>query len=404
MRRQQLSTVRKLVGAMAIAALAAPAANAAVPEAPSRDLPPASGIVKAEPQGQAAPAKVVPGQFIVKVKKEKDPKNLANKHGLKTKFTFKNAFNGFSAELSDKKLERVKHDPDVVGVEPVTEVDGGATQNWDLPWGLDRLDQRYRPYSGTFTYGYSGYGVNAYIIDSGIQTNHPQFGGRAVAAYDNVGDGWAGQDCHGHGTHVAGTVGGATYGVAKSVRLYSVRTLDCNNAGRSDRTIAAVDWVRANFRRPAVANISIQGPKSTFVNQAVTNLTNAGVFVATIAANWNTDACTVSPGSAPGTFTAAASDFYDNKASFSGWGACVDGYAPGVNVKSAYPGNRTTTMNGTSMAAPHVAGIIAVAKSAHGDGYSSATWVNWLKTNATPNVIGGNYAGTPNRLVFKGTL
>ena len=171
---------------------------------------------------------------------------------------------------------------------------------------------------------------------------------------------------------------------------------------------AGIDWVRANAAKPAVANISIGAPYSAALNQATTNLANSGVFVAVAAGNDGKDACTTSPSSAAGTFTVAASDSNDNRALLSNWssnyGGCVDGYAPGVNVKSAWPGSTTNVISGTSMATPHVTGIIAAAKQTSGDSYSSATWVTWLKNNATPNVIGGNIAGTPNRLVFKGTL
>jgi subtilisin family serine protease len=391
--------------AAVLSAVAAPSAMAALPGAPSSEAPSASGDAKAQRQSVATQAKdVVPGRFIVKLKGGKDAAVVAGAHGASLKSRFTSAMNGFTAEMTGAEVARMKRSPSVEAVEPVMKVEGSATQTASLPWGLDRIDQRYRPHSGSFTWGYSGAGVNAYIIDSGIQTNHPQFGGRATAVFDNVGDGWNGQDCHGHGTHVAGTVGSATFGVAKSVRLYGVRTLNCQNSGDTSKLIAAVDWVRRYARRPAVVNISIGAPRSALVNQAVTNLANSGIFVSVSAGNDNVDACTSSPASAVGTFTVAASDYYDNKASFSNWGGCVDGYAPGVNVLSAYPGNRQTTMNGTSMAAPHVAGIIAVAKSAYGDGYTSASWVNWLISNATANVIGGNFAGTPSRMVFKGTL
>ena len=394
--------------AAAVAAVAgAPAAQADVPPTAPASTEAATNDAKLRAQNQpatVASGEVVPGRFIVKVRHGKDPKALADENTAKPKFVFRDAFNGFSADLDSGKLAKLKRHPQVEGIEPVTVGSATATQTYDLPWGLDRIDQRSRPLSGGMTYSYTGAGVNAYIVDSGIQTSHPQFGGRASAVFDNVGDGRAGQDCNGHGTHVAGTVGGATYGVAKAVRLYSVRVLNCSGTTTSDKEMAALNWLRVNARRPAVVNVSIGGPKNTYLNQAVTNLANSGVFVSVAAGNDNLDACNASPASAPGSFTVAASNSYDQKWSSSNWGGCVDGYAPGVGVKSAYLNSTTTLMNGTSMAAPHVAGIIAVAKSAYGDGYSSSSWVSWLINNSTTNVISGNYTGTPNRLVWKGTL
>jgi len=389
------------------AAVGVPAAHADAPSAAPSTAEAAPNDAKLRAQGQpATPAAgdVVPGRFIVKVKHGKDPKAVASENAAKPKFVFRDAFNGFSADLDSGRLAKLKRHPQVEGIEPVTVASGTATQTYDLPWGLDRVDQRYRPLSGSMTYGHTGAGVNAYIVDSGIQTTHPQFGGRASAAFDNVGDGRAGQDCNGHGTHVAGTVGGATYGVAKAVRLYSVRVLNCSGTTTSDKEMAALNWLRVNARHPAVVNVSIGGPKDVFLNQAVTNLANSGVFVSVAAGNNNADACNASPASAPGSFTAAASDSADGKWTSSNWGGCVDGYAPGVGVKSSYLNSTTILMNGTSMASPHVAGIIALAKSAYGDGYPTSSWVSWLINNATPNVISGNYTGTPNRLVWKGTL
>lgn len=389
--------------ALAVSLLAPAAASAAVPPT---GVPPASGTYKAAPTTALRIGAVVPGRYIVRVRSARDPR--AESAGLQPTNVYRGGFRGFSARLTSGELRRVRRDRDVVAVEPVRVVTGAGYQTADLPWGLDRIDQRSRPLNGGFGWSATGAGVNAYIIDSGIQTNHPQFGNRAIADFDNVGDGYRGQDCYGHGTHVAGTLGGSTYGVAKGVWLRSVRTLDCRNSGDTAKLIEAVNWVRANFRRPAVATISISGPRNAGVNQAVTALANAGVFVSVAAGNSGTDACASSPASAPGTYTVAASDANDNRAVTSSWqsnwGRCVDTYAPGLNVKSAYPGSQVRVWGGTSMAAPLAAGVVAQAKSAYGDGYSTAAWVQWMNNNATTNVIGGNIAGTPNRLLFKGGL
>jgi len=268
------------------------------------------------------------------------------------------------------------------------------------PWGLDRIDQGALPLSRTYTYTGTGAGVHAYIIDTGIWTLQPEFGGRA----NNVFDAYhaTGEDCNGHGTHVAGTNGAATFGVAKAVSLHGVRVLSCAGIGLNSDVIAGVDWVSANHVNPAVANMSLGGGKSAALDQAVTNLWNSGVFLAVAAGNDNVDACTESPSGAPSVFTVAASEKTDAKASYSNWGTCVELYAPGSAIKSTYLAT-TMTLSGTSMATPHVVGVSALYKATFGDA-SSATVANWIITNSTAGVITGNVSGTPNRLLFKGTL
>jgi subtilisin family serine protease len=362
--------------------------------------------------GEAAPpdhpGAPIPGQYIVEVSRVSDPSAIAAAAGAHSKFVYRNAIKGFAAELNDHQVEALRHNPHVTAIEQDQVVKADSTEylSGGQPWGLDRIDQRFG-LDASYVYGYSGAGVRAYVIDSGIQTNHPDFGTRALAmfdAFEGTSQYNAGQDCNGHGTHVAGTIGGATYGVAKSALLRAVRVLDCTASGSTSTVIAGVDWVRANAIHPAVANMSLEGGYSALENQAVTNLVNAGVFVAVAAGNKAMPACYYSPASAPGTFTAAASSSSDARAWFSDYGACVDGYAPGVGVLSDWIGSRTNYDSGTSMASPHVAGVIALAKSAYGDGYSSPSWVNWLVSNSTPNVISGNPTGTPNLLLYKGAL
>jgi subtilisin family serine protease len=263
------------------------------------------------------------------------------------------------------------------------------------PWGLDRIDQRALPLSRSYTYNSTGAGVSVYVIDTGLQSNHPDFGGRARNVYDTFGGN--GEDCQGHGTHVGGTIGGATYGVAKSAQLRGVKVLNCSGSGSTSGIIAAVDWVRRNAAKPAVANMSLGGGYSGSLNTAVTNLVNSGVFVAVAAGNEGQNACNVSPASASGTYTVAA-DKTDTRASFSNYGACVDGYAPGVAIKSAWLTSGTNTISGTSMASPHVAGVAALYKSRNGD-VAASTIVSWINTNATANVIKSNPSQTPNRLL-----
>jgi subtilisin family serine protease len=239
------------------------------------------------------------------------------------------------------------------------------------------------------------------VIDTGIQTSHPDFGGRASVAYDALGGN--GQDCHGHGTHVAGTIGGATYGVAKAVTLKAVRVLDCSGSGSTSGIITALNWLASNHAARSVANMSLGGGLSSALNTAANNLVSSGVYLAVAAGNSNANACNTSPASAASAYTVAASTNTDAKASFSNYGSCVDGYAPGVNIKSDWLNSGTNTISGTSMASPHVAGVAALYKATYGDA-SAATITSWLNTNATANVITGNPSGTPNRLLYKAGL
>ncbi|HEX5871986.1 MAG TPA: S8 family peptidase [Longimicrobium sp.] len=213
----------------------------------------------------------------------------------------------------------------------------------------------------------------------------------------------SGTDCNGHGTHVAGTIGSTTYGVAKQVRLRGLRTLDCGGFGDISVTIAALDWLRLYHYKPAVANMSLRWAYSATMNTAVTSLSNAGVLMAVAAGNENSNACNYSPASTPVALTSAASTSTDAKAGFSNHGSCVDLYAPGENVLSTSTGSGTAVLSGTSMASPHTAGVAALYKATYGD-QPSSTVHSWIVTNATANVITGNPVGTPNRLLFKSTL
>jgi subtilisin family serine protease len=347
---------------------------------------------------------VIPGRYIVTVKDGSDPASVAKGRTADTRQVYRQAINGFSAKLSAAQVAKLKSMKRVATVEPDRVYTANATQNMDAngdPWGLDRIDQRNLPLSGTYTYNSSGSGVTAYVIDTGIATSHSDFGGRASNVYDALGGN--GQDCNGHGTHVAGTIGGSTYGVAKSVALRGVRVLGCDGSGSTSGIISALNWVASNAQKPAVANMSLGGGYSASLNSAATNLANSGVFLAVAAGNESQDACNVSPASAPGTYTVAASDRSDLRAYFSNFGGCVDGYAPGVDIKSAWLSGGTNTISGTSMASPHVAGVGALYKSANGDAASS-TIVNWVNSNATSGAIGANIGGTPNRLLYKAGL
>ncbi len=357
------------------------------------------------PQGIKAPllsaaGKKIEGDYIVVLREGVDPENLVRVKGVKAKHLYRSAVNGFAVSLNAEQLEAVRTDPNVEYVEEDQQIDMDATQS-GATWGIDRIDQRNRPLSGTYTYTTTASGVYAYVIDTGIYSSHSQFGGRASNVFDALGG--TGLDCNGHGTHVAGTIGSSTYGVAKGVQLRGLRTLNCSGSGATSGIIAAIDWVRLNRVNPAVANLSLGGGFSSTLNTAINNLANSGVYVAVAAGNENQNACNVSPASAASATTVAASTSTDARASYSNYGSCVDVYAPGSSITSTWLNGGTSSISGTSMASPHVAGVGALYKATYGNA-SSSTIDSWIKTNATANVITGNPSGTPNRLLYKGTL
>jgi subtilisin family serine protease len=373
---------------------------AAVPATATAANTGAGFVAPKPPPSGPARGKPIPGQYIVVLKSGATARSVAAITKVQPKYVYDAALNGFAAKLDRGQLIALQHNPQVAYIEQDMEVTADATQTAPT-WGLDRIDERTLPLSGSFTYNRTGAGVRVYIIDSGIRTSHSDFGGRALAVYDAFGG--SGQDCNGHGTHVAGTVGGSRYGVAKGVLLRAVRVLDCNGVGSWSGIIAGINWVANNHVKPAVANMSLGGGYNASVNAAVTNMINRGVFTAVAAGNSNLNACNFSPSSAPGTLTVAASNINDYKASFSNYGGCVDVYAPGVSITSDWYNGGTFTMNGTSMASPHAAGLGALYKANYGD---VASWVivSWIINNSTTGVIKGNISGTPNRLLFKGGL
>ena len=329
-------------------------------------------------------------------------KNMAVISGGKTTHVFKHAIQGFSIELSEDAANLLAEDPRIKFIEEDGIITASTTQN-SPPWGLDRIDQRDLPRNDQYTYTPTGAGVHAYIIDTGIRTTHSQFGGRANGTgFTSIADGNGTNDCNGHGTHVAGTVGGSTYGVAKGVSLHPVRVLDCQGNGSDSTVIAGVDWVTANHASPAVANLSLGGGASTALDTAIQNMINSGVSTAVAAGNdYGVDACTLSPARVAAAITVGSTTTSDAKSDFSNIGTCLDLFAPGSSILSAWYSSdtATNTISGTSMATPHVAGVAALYLQ-NNQFASPATVRDQIVNTSTTNHLTGIGTGSPNRLLY----
>ena len=325
---------------------------------------------------------------------------LAAVSGGSMRFTFSTSLKGFAAHMSAQAAAAIAEHPGVAYVEQDQEVRTSEVQTYTPTWGIDRVDQTLLPLDGQYSYGSTGSGVSVYIIDTGIRKTHVQFGGRAIGGYTAIADAYGTDDCNGHGTHVSGTIGGGQVGVAKSATLYAVRVLDCNGSGLVSGVIAGIDWVTANRRVPAVANLSLSGDYSDALNTAIQNSINSGVTYVVAAGNAATDACGYSPSSAGAAVTVAASTVGDQQASYSNFGPCVDIYAPGTAIVSAWNTSDDILVkaSGTSMASPHVAGAAALYLQAN-PGATPAQVSQAILASATVNALTLVASNTPNRLL-----
>ncbi|GIH04895.1 hypothetical protein Rhe02_29620 [Rhizocola hellebori] len=363
----------------------------------------------------ADPAKALPDSFIVVLKDSAgvgiQAAGIAAKHGVSPRFTYTSALKGFATQTTLAQARRIAADPAVAYVEQDQIV---TTQVFVQPnppsWGLDRIDERSLPLDMKYHYPNTAQRITAFIIDTGIRFTHQEFGGRAVLGIDTVGDGQNGNDCHGHGTHVAGTVGGRSVGIAKQVKLVAVRVLDCTGSGSFAGVIAGVDWVTTQALTThvlGVANMSLGAPgTSAAMETAVTNSIAANVHYSLAAGNsFGADACNFTPARTPRATTVGATDITDTRAGFSNIGTCLDLFAPGVNIYSAWAtaDNAYNTISGTSMASPHAAGTAALWRQRfpadNADQVAAA-----LAANATPGVVINPGVGSPNLLLFMGMI
>lgn len=437
-RRIRCALRAALIGAIALAGLysllpaAAQDAGPAAPAGPRLFLPVIAGA--ASPR-QASD--IIPGQYIVVLKppamraaagSAATEADLANRaaaaYGGEVLYVYDSALSGFAIRLPAGAAGLLAADANVAYIEPdrvaaipapvaaAAAGDGGgelalaatdATTQTNAVWGLDRIDQRLLPLDTRYVYSTTAAAVHAYIIDSGIAVTHTQFTGRIGAGYTSINDGRGVKDCNGHGTHVAGTVGGTTYGVAKGVTLHPVRVFGCDGSSSNASVIAGVNWVTANHVKPAVANMSLGGSLSFALRSAVERSINAGIVYVAAAGNESMDACNSSPANVPAAITVGATTNADVRASFSNYGPCVDIFGPGDNIKSAsYTGpNAVELMSGTSMAAPHVAGVVALYLKSRPTA-TVAEVTQWLLATATPDLVTDARPGSANRLLYSG--
>jgi serine protease len=354
-------------------------------------------VLKADPDAQSRQASRAPGA----VDALSVAADMAVAYGLEVERVYENALKGFVVTNANEKIiSQLLWDDRVAFVEEDGMVFLNPTQT-GATWGLDRIDQRARPLNGTYIYNTTATNVRAYIIDCGVLNSHSQFGGRSSGGASYISDGRGTTDCNGHGTHVAGTVAGSVHGVAKGARIVPVRVFGCTGGSSNSTIIAGIDWVRANHIKPAVANMSLGGGASAATDTATNNLINAGVTVVVAAGNNNANACNYSPARVANAITVGSTTSTDARSSFSNFGTCVNIFAPGSSITSAWYTSNTATnsISGTSMASPHVAGVAALYL-AGAPSATPATVRTAIYNNATLNVVTSPGTGSPNRLLY----
>ncbi|MFJ8160892.1 S8 family peptidase [Streptomyces sp. NPDC096136] len=398
-------TRRKIAGASATAVVALALGAAAALPASAASAGGAQGVIE-----NAGAAGSVPGSYIVTLKDSAarstadSGRAVARRYGARIDRTYSAALNGYSVEVSEAQARKLAADPAVASVVQNRTFTVDATQPGPPSWGLDRIDQRALPLDQSYTYpDKAGEGVTAYIIDTGVRITHQDLAGRASYGYDAIDNDNTAQDGHGHGTHVAGTVAGSTYGVAKKAKIVGVRVLDNNGSGTTAQVVAGIDWVTRNAVKPAVANMSLGGGADSALDTAVRNSIASGITYGVAAGNESTDASTKSPARVAEAITVGATTSTDAKASYSNYGSILDLFAPGSSITSSWGtgDTATNTISGTSMATPHVVGAAALYL-AQNPSSTPAQVRDGLVAAATPNVVTGPGTGSPNRLLNVG--